>query len=419
MMTASAGLTKRVPLTVVAQSLSSLTNFVTSALALSAGDLESFGQFSIVFQLCVVAIAVGQGSTGAAMLVHASGDEDADQVERLRRAAATAALVLGIGFAAVFAIAGLVVGGGLGVLLLLSALGAPSLVSQYTLREFRFARQDQLGVVIADVIWLAVVLAVAAADRVTAWDGTPAHYLVAWLVGATISALPLMLAGLTGGREAVVFFWQKTGMQAIRLGVESLLARSIFVVTLVLTGILVDDAATGSLAAAILLFSPLSVVNTSAPALVVPPEIRKRGVHVVRRSVPLVVIAVVMTITVGWAAVVFALDQSRFAFQPFRLSPNGITDGLFMATLVHYLGLAAWRGPAVALRIADATAESLDARLRTTVMQWGFPAIGLWVWGVTGGALSLGVATWLGAVIAWRRYAGLDGALLPGVKLSR
>ena len=419
MVTPAGGLLKRGPLTVAAQSLSSLTNFATNALALSAGDLESFGHFSIAFQLCVVVTAVGLGSTGAALLVHASGDDEPWQVERLRRAAASAALVLGVSFTIVFAVAGVVVGGGIGLLLLLSAMGAPSLVSQYTLREFRFARQDQVGVIFADLIWLAVVVAVAAADWATSWDGSPAHYLVAWLVGATISALPLMLSGLNGGRGDLVFFWQKTGPQAFRLGLESLLARSILVVTFVLTGVIVGDAATGSMAAAVLLFSPLSVVNTSALALVVPPEIRKRGIHVVRRSVPIAVVAAVATITAGWALFVFVLDRSGLSFEPFRLSPNGITTGLFAAMLVHYLALAAWRGPAVGLRIADATAESLDARLRTTVMQWVFPAIGLGVWGVTGGALGLGVATWSGAFIAWRRYVALDSASLPRVKMAR
>lgn len=412
------GFIRRAPLTVAAQSLSSLTNFITSAFALAAGDLESFGHFSIAFQLCVVVIAVGQGSIGTALLVHGAGDDEG-QVERLRRAAASAALVLGLSFSIVFVAAGLVVGGGIGGLLLLSALGTPSLVSQYTLREYRFARDDQAGVVVADLIWLAVVVGVAVVDRATAWDGSPAHYLAAWLAGATISALPLMLTGLTGDRAALGHFWRITGPQAIRLGVESLLARSVFVVTLVLTGVIVGDVATGTMAAVILLFSPLSVVNTSAPALVVPPEIRKRGIHVVRRSLPIAVIAAVSTITACWALFVFVLDRSSLAFQPFRLAPNGITDGLFAATFVHYLALAAWRGPAVGLRIADATAASLDARLRTTIMQWVFPAIGLAVWGLTGGALGLGVATFLGAIIAWRRYTALDSALFPGVRMAR
>lgn len=418
-MTAPGGLLRRAPLTVAAQSLSSLTNFLTNVLALSAGDLEAFGHFSIAFQLCVVAIAVGEGSTGAALLVHASADGVHDDVERIRRAAAPAALLLGLSFTALFAVAGGVVGGGVGMLLLLSALGAPSLVSQYTLRAFRFARQDQVGVVVADLIWLSVVVAVAVVDRATAWDGSPAHYLGAWLVGATISALPLMASGVTAGRAALAHFWRTTGPQAIRLGLESLLARSVLVVTFVLTGVIVGEAATGSMAAAVLLFSPLSVVNTSASALVVPPEIRKRGIHVVRRSVPIAVVAVVSSITAAWALFVLVLDQSRWSFEPFRLSPNGITDGLFAATMLHFLGLAAWRGPAVGLRIADAAVQSLDARVRTSVMQWTFPAVGLAIWGVTGGALGLGVATWLGALIAWHRYSNLDSTSLPGVRLAR
>lgn len=413
-MTSHGSVLRRAPLTVAAQSLSSLTNFLTNILALRAGDLESFGHFSIAFQLCVVAIAVGEGSTGAAMLVHASGDHRHGDVDRIHRGAAAAALVLGVSFSALFAVSGLVVGGGLGALLLLSAAGAPSLVSQYTLRDYRFARQDQLGVVVADLIWLAVVVAVAAVDWATTWDGTPAHYLAAWLAGATISASPLMLRGVTAGKDALGHFWRRTGPQAIRLGLESLLARSVLVVTFVLTGVIVGDAATGSIAAAVVVFSPLSVVNTSASALVVPPEIRKRGIHVVRRSVPLAVIAAVATITAGWALAVLLLDRSRFAFDPFRLSANGITGGLFAATLVHFLGLAAWRGPAVGLRIADAASRSLDARLRTSVMQWVFPGIGLAIAGVTGGALGLGVATWLGALIAWHRYVSLEPSSVGG-----
>jgi hypothetical protein len=412
------GLLKRAPLTIAAQSLSSLTNFVTGALALSAGDLESFGQFSIAFQLCIVVIAVGQGSTGAALLVHASGDDEHD-VERVRRAAASAALVLGVSFTIVLAIAGVVIGDRLGLLLLISALGAPSLVSQYTLREYRYARQNQLGVVVADLIWLVVVLAVAAVDWTTAWDASSLHYLVAWLVGATLSASPLMISGIACDRAALSHFWRTTGRQAVHLGLESLFARSILAVTLVLTSVIVDETATGSLAAAILLFSPLSVVNTSVTALVVPPEIRRRGIHVVRRSIPIAVIAAVSTITVGWALFVFLLDRSSLAFQPFRLAPNGITNGLFVATLVHYLGLAAWRGPAVGLRIADATKESLDARVRTSIMQWVLPAVGLVIGGLTGGALCLGLATSLGALIAWRRYVGLDTTFRPPAKIAR
>ncbi len=412
------GLLKRAPLTIAAQSLSSLTNFVTGALALSAGDLESFGQFSIAFQLCIVVIAVGQGSTGAALLVHASGEDEHD-VERVRRAAASAALVLGLSFTTVLAIAGVVIGDRLGVLLLLSALGAPSLVSQYTLREYRYARQNQLGVVVADLIWLAVVLAVAVVDWTTAWDASPAHYLGAWLIGATISALPLMISGVARDFAILGHFWRTTGPQAVRLGVESLLARSVFVVTLVLIGVIVDATAAGSMAAVILLFSPLSVVNTSVTALVVPSEIRRQGIHVVRRSVPIAVVAALATVTAGWALFVFVFDRSSLAFQPFRLAPNGITNALFAATLVHYLGLAAWRGPAVGLRIADATRESLDARLRTSLMQFVFPAVGLAIWGLVGGALCLGVATSLGALIAWRRFVGLDTTFRPPVKIAR
>jgi hypothetical protein len=400
---------QRVLLTVLAQGLSSVTNFAAGALALSAadGDLGAFGRFAIAFQLSQVVIAIGEGSVGSSVLIHTAQRDVAEQAARIRAGAGSAALVVGIGLGAPIAVVGFVVGGALGPLLVLAAAGAPGLVAQYTLRSSRFARRDPAGVVRADTIWLAVVVAAALGDWFGGWDPTVNGYFAAWIVGATLSALPMLLVGVGEGRRHLRAFWTATGPQAIRIGIDSLLARSSFVVTLVAAGIIVDDDASGLLAAAVLVFSPLSVIHSSILAVVVPSQIRDTGIHVARWRVPILVFLGVSAITVTWAVVLLVFNETPWAFGPFDLDANNVTIVIFLATLARFLGLAFWRGPLVALRVADAATESLRARSVGAVAQWLFSVVGLLIAETNGGAFGLALATWLGATVAWHQYRSL------------
>ncbi|MDH3294465.1 MAG: hypothetical protein OER95_09120 [Acidimicrobiia bacterium] len=392
-------------LTISAQAVSSLTNFLVGAFALAVGTLGEFGHFSIALQLCIVVIAIGQGSTGTTILIHGAQSQSSDS--DMLPGTARAAMVTGVACAIVFVVAGLVVDGDIGRLLLISAPGCPGLVAQYTMRSVYFARFEYAKVVLLDTVWLVVLLVAGAAAWLASWSPGPGYFLVAWLVGGSVSAIPLFLIALRSQRSSLRYFWQQTGPQAVKLGVDNLLARSVLSVALVSTSIVLDDTASGSLAAATLLFSPLTIVNASIASIVVPPEIRKRGVHVVRRSLPLMVIAATMLVTVAWAATLVLIEWLGFAAGPFRLSANEIGTGLFIATLLRFLAFAAWRGPAVGLRIADAASESLDARIRGTVLQWVLPVVGLLLGGLSAGAMGFAIATWIGALLTWHRYVTL------------
>ncbi|MEQ8843166.1 MAG: hypothetical protein RIB98_19485 [Acidimicrobiales bacterium] len=389
-----------------AQSLSSVTNFVIVALALSAGALDEFGRFSIVFQLCLVVIAVGQGSLGNIALIH-SDQSDAARGPVLSSGLASMALLLGMVLGLGLAVAGLALGGEMRLPLLLAAVGSPALVAQYCLRAGYFARGRPQGALIADAAWLGVVLAVAAVDVSTGWEPSTNAYLAAWLAGAVVGGAPAIGLGLRFRRSDLIEVWRATGPQTIRLGAEGMLARSVFVVTLIWAGILVGDDASGSLAAAVVVFSPLTVVHTSSLALVVPGEVRRRGIHVVRRSVPFQVGGSIMVVSALWGLLLWIFDVSGFSFGPFDLDASEVTLGLFLATLVRFLAMAAWRGPITALLIADAAGASLETRFVGTVVQWSLPAVGFAWWGVEGGAWALAVATWVGAAVAWRRYEKL------------
>lgn len=404
----------RVTPTVLAQGLSSVTNFAASALALSAanGDLGAFGRFAIAFQLCQMVIAVAQGSTGTAVLIH-TGRSEGEAGEHIRAGAATASLIGGLAIGAGIAGAGILAGGDLGVSLIIAGGGCAALAAQYTMRSALFARQDPGGVIRADGIWLAVLLAAAVGDALAGWDPSPRAYLAVWLIGAGVSALPAIVVGLSVGCRHLTMFWRATGPQAIRTGFDSLLARSVFMVTLISTEVVIDDEASGVLAAAVLVFSPMSVVHSSVLALVLPAMIRGKGIHLSGRLLPLQVFWAIAGITVLWAILLLAVNKTPFAIGPFDLDANGVTGALFAATLARFLGLAFWRGPVVALRLADAATESLRARWIGTVAQWILPVVGLVLADLPGGAWGLAIATWFGALAAWRQYGRLRLAVRP------
>ncbi|MCH7788593.1 MAG: hypothetical protein IH940_04045 [Acidobacteria bacterium] len=393
--------------TLGAQSLSSVTNFAAGALALSAGDLAEFGRFSIAFQLCLVVIAVGQGSTANAVLLHSAIGTSRVYARSVREGASRVAIALGVSMGIPLALAAFVVGGQMRTPLLLAAAGSPGLVAQYTLRSERFARNDPLGALRTDGVWLAVLLVAAIADATGFIDLDANGYLAAWLLGAAIAAIPSVFNAVDSGWHGVVFFWRVTGPQAIRLGLDGMLARSVFVVSLVLADLIVGGDASGILSAAVLIFSPLSVVHTSTSAIVVPAAIADGGVRVVSQRFTLAVAGAVAAITVVWSGLLLALDESASAFGPFELDENDITMAIFAATALRFVGLAIWRGPIVSLRIADAASETLEARLIATGLQWTLPAIGFAAWGLNGGAYGLALATLFGAGIAWQRFATL------------
>lgn len=400
----------RASLTVLAQGLSSVTNFAAGALALVAadGDLAAFGRFAIAFQLGQVVIAIGQGSSATTVLIHgaksADGDTDGDA---LRAGAASAAILIGLGLGAVIVAAAAVIGGDLGRSMFIVAGGSFALTAQYTLRGSHFARNDPGGVVRADAIWLAVIAAAAAGDALGGWDPTPDAYLGVWIVGAAVSALPALALGVGPGRTHLPRFWAMTGPQSVRTGIDALLARSVFVTTLFAAEVIIDAEASGVIAAAVLVFSPLSVVHASALAVLIPSTIRAHGIHIASPRLPLQAAGGIMLVTVVWAAILLVVNETSLAFGPFDLDGAGVGASLFAATFVRFLAMGFWRGPILALRVADAATESLRARMIGTVLQWVVPVIGLAVADVGGGAWGLGIATWVGALVAWAQYRRL------------
>ena len=393
--------------TLAAQAISSLTNFTVNAVAFVTSRLSEFGQFSIALQLCQIMISAAQGGIGNATLIHGSVRGN-DNRSPIGDASAATAAFLGIVLAVPVLVAWAVIGGQLGTFLLIAAIGAPALVSQYVYRARLYSQQNTRGVVIADTIWLVVLLVVTAANWLFSLGLGPAHILAAWLFGAAVSASPLLRLALRSPIAQLKRFWQLTGPQAIRTGAEGMLARSIFVVSLVAVREFLGDSDAGSLAAAALAFSPLSIINSAIPSFVVPTQVGRNGIHVVKRSVPAAIIGIAVGMTVLWGITLLVVQNVGIPLGPFDLSAGMVGTGLFLATALRFVAMAAWQGPLAALRVADASQVSLRVRAVATVVQWVAPVVSLIVTAdLVIAATALAVATLFGPVYGWSEYEKL------------
>lgn len=401
---------QRAGLTLVAQTLSSVTNFAVSALALTAGSLAEFGRFAIAFQIGQLIIALTQGALGDVVLIRTSHDRDGDEATRMRQGSGAMALLVGalVGLLVLAALA--LVGSELRRSLLIIALGAPALTAQYTLRAQRFAQQNPAGVAAIDGLWLAVVAAGAVAD-ILFWDATPNGYLTLWVLGAALSALPLLRSGLVAGARNLGEFWAATGFHSLRFGADNLLARSVLAVILVAAERFMSADASGILAAAALLFAPLTVVHTAVHVLVVPKQVADHGVGAPEYSVLYKAAGLAFGATLLWAAGILVAQWVGLGIGPFDLDANDITLGLFGATLLRFGALGLWRGPLVGLRIANAANETLRARAVGAVAQWLLPLIGLLNNNLTLAAVGLGVGTCIGMADAWRRMRRVSASV--------
>ncbi len=259
-------------------------------------------------------------------------------------------------------------------------------------------------------VWLFVVVAAATGDALGLWTMSAVGYLGAWLFGATVSAGPTLLRGVTARGVDCSTFTAVAGRQSVRLGIEAALARSVYVVFLLLAAVMLSAESSGAVASAVLVFSPLSVVYVALSTFLVPTLVRANGIHVVAPGVLARIAVVAAALTSGWMIVLALANMAELAPGPFDLEIAEVSHALFFATGARFVGLSVWRAPLIALRVADATRESLAARWAATLAQWTLPVVGFSIGGLEWGAVLFAVATWFGAYLAFAQWLALRRA---------
>jgi hypothetical protein len=275
------------------QVLSSASNFLVAFLAAGALSAARFGSFVLALAVCSLVVYLARGlASDPLSAAHATDDEPA--LRAAVRASATTTVTASILAALGVAAAGLLIGGELGTVLLVAAVVLPGVALQDNLRYALFVARRPQAMVINDLLWL--VLQIPLMMLVIWQDGGPTLLMAAWGLSGNIAALVgLMQARVTLGPPAAVRPWLRRHRSLWPYFVlDNVVLQATNVALLVILSLLATLEDVGGVRAAMLLYTPLTVLSRGVLAVAVPEFARHAhdAAWVRRRSVTLGVILV-------------------------------------------------------------------------------------------------------------------------------
>jgi O-antigen/teichoic acid export membrane protein len=390
------------------QAISSATNFILVVLAARSLGIGDFGVFAAGLAAGLLAIGVNRSVTAEPLLVQQSSRSESERNEAIRLALGLA-LANGV-LAAVLAAPLLLIGGVIGAIALVFALGAGALFIQDTLRFAFFLNNRPNRAIATDGIWgIALVLGFWTLHLRVPMSA--ASFLALW-VGSSMVAT---IAGLALGRYVPT--WRGL-LSTIRdnwrvsrsfLG-EFVTIRASGHLTLYAVGLTAGSSGMGALKGGQTLYGPLTVVFGGLRAVMLPHAVRSLDTHN-RQALWRVCVSVsglAGLAVIGWALVALVL-------------PDGLGEEILGDTwgnarrLVLPLGLwklgSAWcLGALIGQRAMMAMRESLRTRMVVGILLLGGGLGGASLGGAVGAAWGLAVASMAGGgYYWWRARATIEG----------
>jgi hypothetical protein len=242
--------------------LYSLTNLVLGIAVARVANLEVYGVFALLFQLCNFSLVMIRATLGETWLVTQAG-ADPWRADQHTVAPTAFAFALGLGLVPVFLLVAALLtdlANHLAIVLAMAAI-LPALIAQDTHRFVCFASQNHWRAVFSDASWLATQAATLGCIALGILPNTPGWAALAWTLGAyvgllTIGGRPHLRPGLIAPGFG---WWRRQRRVGQHLAVETL--GSSMVGPLVAIGLFMmgKDVALGVLRAASTLFSPILV----------------------------------------------------------------------------------------------------------------------------------------------------------------
>ena len=369
------------------QILSSASNFLIAFLAanqLTAGD---FGSFVLALAICNLVGWLARALASDPLSVAHAGDEP-NSLRKAVRASATTALLVGTLSGLVVAGIGLTLGGDLGLLFLVASLVLPGVTLQDNLRFGLLVAKRPRAMFLNDLVWL--VLQVPLLVVVLVAEGSPAALLAVWGASGTICALiGLRQAGVLPGTLGAIKPWlarHKTLWPYF--AVENLVFQSTNVALIIIVSALASLEEVGGVRAALLLFTPFTVLSRGIVSVIVPEFARRANDArwVQRRG--LVLGLMLAPLTLAWTGLGLLIptdvgdavlgDSWQYAEPLVLLVGLTVTVSMFLT------------GPQVALRALGAARDGLTARMSSAAMVLGCAGAGA-AWNGAEGALLLAV----------------------------
>jgi O-antigen/teichoic acid export membrane protein len=392
------GLARRAGWNIVDQGLSSLSNLTLSLLVARAVDADAFGAFTVCFTVYSVAVLASRSLASTPLPMRFAAADRAD----FRTAAAQsagAAAVLGVVMGLAVLVAGSVIGGGVGVALLALAPVMPGLTVQDAWRMAFFAERRPERAALVDGAWMVVQTALVAV-LLAVGAGSPAPFVLAWGVAATVAAVIGAQRLGVAPRVRSARAWLRAHWDLTRfMTLESVLLQGAYQGALLLVGAVGTLAYVGYLRGAQVVLGPVSLLAASAMAFGVPEMARRVGMTARMRVLAAAGLGGLLGLAgVAWGVLVLLLPHA-WGVQLLGDSWDGVR-ALLLASLVGQVGNLTSSGPACAVYAMAKAKEAFHIHAALSVALVAFGVGGLWVGGAEGAAWGFAAAYWL-AVPFW------------------
>jgi len=385
------------------QAMCSLTNFLLSVyIARSLGAAE-FGAFSLAYVTYGFAINASRGLSIEPLLIRYSGTAP----KIWRRAAAGCsgtALLVGLATGTLALLAGVLIGGTIGMAFLALGLTMPGLLLQDSWRYAFFANGKGLYAFVNDGLWAAVQIPLLVIVKMTG-HANVFWFVMAWGAGAAVGAVFGCFQAKVAPRLVGATVWLMLHRDlGPRYLVENTGGNASDTLRSYGTSSILGLTAVGDIQAAGVLMGPFKIILFGLGMITIPEasQIRRRS----PRQLPVFCVVVSLGLTVlaaAWGAVLLV----ALPFGLGHLMLGGIWRAAYPLVLPTALAIVAGcatTGANVGLHALGAAKRSLRSTIITSVISVTFALVGAVVAGVPGTLYFAAVGSWLGTLISWYQF---------------
>lgn len=382
----------------VDQAISSLTNFALMVLAARSLSLQGFGVFSLAFATYGVFLSMVRALIIEALVVRFSAVSEAAHREASRAATGAVFVLAVLGAFACFVV-GALLRGMIGQLLMALAVILPGLLVQDAWRSVFFAAGRPALAAANEVVWMVVQVVLYVLLFVTVEPGAT-DLMLAWGWAASVAAIVgARQSGFWPAPHLALAWWRQHRDLGGRFAAEQATGVASQQATVFAIAGVAGLGAVGAIRAAQVVIGPLTMLALASSVVAVPEGVRvASGLDRLRRgslllSSGLLVIALVYT-----AAVLLLPDTvgEQLLGESWRSARSQL-----LPVAAGFAGYMASIGPRTALRALGAAAESLRAKLVTSLLGLVLIVAGAAIGGASGAAAGIACAGWLQAVVNW------------------
>ncbi len=389
---------RRVAWGLLDQVLASGSNFVVTILAARSLSASGFGGFALAMSVCIVTVFLVRGMASDPLSTAHASDEPA----RLRaavRASGGTAVLLALVVAAGTAVAGVLIGGGLGRVLLALAVTLPGMALQDFVRYALIVDKRARDTFVNDLVWFVVQFPLIAVA--IALDTGAAGLVLAWGIGGNLAAaLGLLQLRTALGGPGQMRVWLRRHRDLWPFFVlDNLVYQATNLVLVVVISAVTSLAQVGGFRAAMTVYAPLAILGRGIVGVAVPELARHRDDPAAIRRGALKIAWLLTPPAVVWALLTLLIPDS--AGRAFLGDSWRLAEPLLLLAGAPIVAAQFTVGTAVGIRALGAGREGLAARTLVSVVVLAAATVGAFVDGAWGVVVALAVTSPLQMLTWW------------------